>query len=362
MRLEAVTELVDDGVAVCSAVDALAVSRATYYRHQQRAAQDDETVASARPAPARKLADQERQQVLELLDSERFVDKSPYAVFAELLDDDGVYLCSPRTMYRILAQENQVKERRAVRQHPSYSAPSLEATAPNQVWSWDITKLSGPVSWKSYHLYVIMDIYSRYVVGWMIAEHESAELAEKLIATTCERQGVEVDQLVLHSDRGPSMTSKKVAHLLSDLGVTKSLSRPRVSNDNAYSESQFKTLKYRPEFPKHFTGLLHARAFLQTFFAWYNDEHRHSGLGLMTPAMVHHGRVEEVLAQRRKVLEAAVRAHPERFVGGQAVVPAPDERVRLGLVKSSSSPADDADRNHAHGVENLTPSPEEVVQ
>jgi putative transposase len=257
--------------------------------------------------------------------------RPPYTVFAELLDEDERYLCSIRTMYRILAENNEVRERRDVLCHPTCSAPSLVATAPRQVWSWDITKLLGPVTWTYYHLYVIIDIFSRYVVGWMVADRESSELAKQLIWTSCQREGISPNSLVLHSDRGPAMKSKQVAHLLADLGVTKSHSRPHVSNDNAFSEAQFKTMKYRPEFPQRFDSQLHARAFGQHFFPWYNEEHRHSGLGLMTPKMVHEGQFEQVELRRAQVLEGALKAHPERFVRGKVSVPSVPRRVVLGV-------------------------------
>lgn len=254
-----------------------------------------------------------------MLHEDRFVDKAPAEIYAALLDE-GVYLCSIRTMYRILNEHGEVKERRNVLRHPEYTKPELLATAPNQVWSWDITKLKGPVKWTYYYLYVILDIFSRHVVGWMIAHRENAELAETLISETCERQEIDKDQLLIHSDRGSPMTSKAVALLLSDLGVTKSLSRPHVSNDNPFSESHFKTLKYQPTFPKNFGSIEDARAFCQYFFDWYNNEHYHSGIALLTPAMVHYGSAEECNRQRQEVLSAAFDAHPERFVSGHPKV------------------------------------------
>jgi len=250
--------------------------------------------------------------VLSVLHSEEFVDAAPAAVCATLLDQ-GRYLCSPRTMYRLLSAADEVRERRHQLTHPHYQAPELLATAPNQVWSWDITKLRSLVKWTYYYLYVVLDIFSRYVTGWMVATCESAELAKQLLLESCLKQGIELDQLTVHSDRGPSMTSKSVELLLADLGVTRSLSRPHVSNDNPFSESQFKTLKYCPEFPDRFGSLQHARSFSDGFFSWYNKEHRHSGIAMLTPEMVHYGRAEEVIAARRLVLEEAYRRHPERF-------------------------------------------------
>jgi putative transposase len=265
------------------------------------------------------LSAEERQAVLDTLHEPRFMDLPPGEVYATLLDE-GCYLCSERTMYRILAANREVRERRNQLRHPHYAAPELLATAANELWSWDITKLKGPAKWVSYYLYVILDVFSRYVVGWMVAERESAALAERLIATTCERQGIARGQLTLHADRGPSMRSKDVALLLADLGVTKTHSRPYTATDNPYSEAQFRTLKYRPEFPDRFGCLAHARRFCGPFFDWYNTEHRHSGLAMLTPHDVHHGLAEQRLAKRTAVLAMAYATHPERFPHG---VPTP---------------------------------------
>jgi putative transposase len=259
------------------------------------------------------LSADERQKVLAVLHEERFVDKAPAEVFATLLDE-RVYHCSIRTMYRILAGEDEVRERRNVRRHPQYRKPQLLATGPNQVWSWDITKLRGPVKWVLFSLYVILDIFSRYVVGWRIEEGESDELARELIEQSCRKQAIEPKQLIIHADRGGPMKAKTVAQLLSDLGVAKSHSRPHVSDDNPFSEAQFKTLKYRPEFPDRFGSLQDARLFSRQFFPWYNNEHHHSGIGLLTPRVVHYGLAARVIEQRRLVLQRAYQAHPERFV------------------------------------------------
>jgi putative transposase len=255
----------------------------------------------------------ERQALLDVLHSERFVDQAPAEVYATLLDA-GSYLASISTMYRVLRAAGEVAERRRQAAHPPTVKPELVADAPNRVWSWDITKLAGPAKWTYYYLYVILDIYSRYAVGWMVAERESAALAERLLAATITKQHISRDQLAIHADRGSSMASKQVAQLLADLGVTKSHSRPHVSNDNPYSESQFKTLKYRPTFPDRFGSIQDARAFCQQFFGWYNLAHHHSGIGLLTPADVHYGRAEQVQAARAEVLTAAYAAHPQRFV------------------------------------------------
>jgi putative transposase len=255
----------------------------------------------------------ERKQVLDVLRSARFVDKSPAQAWATLLDE-GIYYCSIRTMYRILGAHGEVKERRNQLRHPNYRRPELLAEAPNEVWTWDITKLRGPAKWTYFYLYVILDIFSRYVVGWMVAHRESAALAKRLIAETCSKQEITPEQLTIHADRGPSMRSKTVALLLSDLGVVKSHSRPHVSNDNPFSESQFKTMKYCPQFPERFGCIQDTRGFCGDFFGYYNNEHRHSGIGLMTPAMVHYGRADQVLAARQEALLAAYRVNPERFV------------------------------------------------
>jgi len=298
-----------------AACDALAVPRASFYRRRSSNGSRSQECA-VRPRPDRALTQQERQDVLDELHSERFVDKSPAEIHAALLDQ-GRYLCSERTMYRILAGADEVRERRNQLRHPHYKKPELLATGPNQVWSWDITKLLGPAKWTYYYLYVILDIFSRYSVGWMLASCESSQLAQRLIRESIEKQAVTSDQLVIHSDRGPSMKSHGVAQLLATLGVTQSHSRPHVSNDNPFSESQFKTLKYRPQFPDRFGSQQDAHAFCQDFFHWYNDQHYHSGIGMLTPAMVHYGSAHEVLRQRQQLLDAAYAAHPERFVNGR---------------------------------------------
>lgn len=307
--MELTTQLSTE-VGISAACQSLHVARATFYRRQQPPLAV--SVNPKRHCP-RALTEAERAETLALLRSEEFVDRAPATVHATLLDQ-GRYLCSPRTMYRLLAAQGEAHERRNQLIHPHYQRPELLATAANQLWSWDITKLKGLVKWTYFYLYVVLDIFSRYVVGWMVAARESAELAKQLLLESCQKQSISMDQLTIHSDRGPAMTSKPVALLLADLGVTRSLSRPHVSNDNPFSESQFKTLKYCPEFPERFGSLQHARSFSESFFSWYNQEHRHSGIAMLTPEMVHYGRAEEVLAARRLVLEEAYRKHPERFV------------------------------------------------
>jgi putative transposase len=296
-------------VGIRPACDALDVSRAGFYRWQH----PQEKEPSCRLSPLA-LSFEERHDVLDTLHAERFIDKAPREIYATLLDEKR-YLCSVRTMYRILEEEGELKERRKQVSRPRYTKPEILARAPNEAWSWDITKLKGPVKWTCYYLYVILDIYSRYVVGWMVAHRELAALARKLIAETCAKQMIQPDQLLIHADRGSSMTSKPVTLLMADLGVTKSHSRPSVSNDNPYSEAQFKTMKYRPEFPERFGSIQDARAFCQTFFPWYNTEHYHLGLGLLTPEDVHYGRASRIIEDRKEVLHAAYEKHPERFKG-----------------------------------------------
>lgn len=270
------------------------------------------------------MSKQEVEKVIDVLHEVRFADKSPAQVYAKLLDE-GVYLCSISTMYRILRSRDEVRERRGVLTHPAYERPELLATGPNQVWSWDITKLKGPVKWTYFYLYVIIDIYSRHVVGWLLAPRESAELAKHLIEQTFDRQGVQSSDLTVHSDRGTAMTSKTLALLLADLGITKSFNRPHVSNDNPFSESHFKTLKYQPTFPRRFGSIEDGRAFCRWFFEWYNNEHHHSGIALMTPSTVHYGKGEACNQQRQIILNKAFALNPERFVrGSPQTIPLPE--------------------------------------
>jgi putative transposase len=297
-------------IGVKAACAALIVPRSSLYR--TRTKRPERVVPKISP---RAISAAEKIKVRQELNSERFQDQSPREVFATLIDE-GCYLCSWRSMYRILDENHEVRERRNQLRHPNYTKPELLATAPNQLWSWDITKLLGPSKWTYFCLYVILDVFSRYVVGWMIAERESAALAEELISQTCARQGIERGQLTVHADRGSAMTSKTVALLLADLGVTKTHSRPHVSNDNPYSEAQFKTMKYRPDYPTRFGCLQDARTWAAEFFDWYNREHHHTGLALLTPANVHFHHAEAVLKKRQAVLQAAYEKTPERFVKG----------------------------------------------
>ena len=271
------------------------VSPATFYRRRQSSSASQAVIWPS--VITRALAPKERQTVHDTLNSERFVDQAPTEVYATLLRVSTCARCAP-----CIASSRSIRagERRDQLRHPNYEKPVLLATGPNQVWSWDITKLLGPMKWVYFHLYVILDIFSRYVVGWMLAERESAELAKRLIKETCSKQGIVAEQLTLHADRGTSMKSKPLAMLLSDLGVTKTHSRPQVSNDNPYSESQFKTLKYRPEFPKRFGSIQHARDVCRDLFGWYNTEHYHSGIGLLTPESVHYGRAAMIVDDRRR--------------------------------------------------------------
>jgi putative transposase len=293
----------------------LGLSRSTYYRLSEPAVEKAQKERT-RAKPPRTLSVAEREKVLAVLHEDRFVDKPPGQIYAALLDE-GRYLCSVSTMYRILNANGEVKERRNQLSHPNYKKPELLATGPNQVWSWDITKLKGPAKWTCYYLYVIIDIYSRYVVGWMLASRQTGALAKSLIKETCKRQHIKRSQLIIHSDRGGPMTSKALALLMSDLGITKSLNRPYVSNDNPYSESQFKTLKYRPAFPDRFGCIEDARTSCGDLLDWYNNDHYHTGVALMTPATVHYGRAEQCTAGRQAVLTSAYHGHPERFVNGQ---------------------------------------------
>jgi len=331
------------------ACGAMALPRSSFHRRGRT--QATERPAKLRRSP-RRLSLEERATVLSTLNSERFADCSPAQVYATLLDE-GLYLCSISTMYRILRTERQVRERRAQLQRPLYTKPELLATAPNQVWSWDITRLHGPVKWSYFQLYVILDIFSRYVVGWLVAPRESEALAVTLLEQTCIKQEIGREELIVHADRGSSMTSKSVAFLLADLGVEKTHSRPHVSNDNPYSESQFKTMKYRPEFPRRFASIEEARVFTRSFMDWYNGVHRHSGIGLLTPESVHYGRAGVVTEQRAGVLAAAFAARPDRFVRGAPQPPRPP------LAAWINPPEDEhaALRRHNGRVSSILPLP-----
>lgn len=310
-------EALAEQMPVSRACAALGFARSSLYRQRQSKAAAG---LARRSTPTRALSLEERAAVRATLTSERFADQSPYEVYATLLDE-ATYHCSISTMYRILREQAEVQERRNQLRHPTYTKPELLATGPNQLWSWDITKLRGPATWQYYYLYVILDVFSRYVVGWLLADHESATLAEQLIAESCHKHAIAPDQLTLHADRGAAMTAKSLAHLLSDLGVDQSHARPYTPDDNPFSEAQFKTMKYRPDYPQRFDSQAHAHTWARTFFPWYNQEHHHVALGLLTPAMVHFGQAPAMLAQRQATLTAAYARHPERFVQGPPVPP-----------------------------------------
>ena len=302
-----------------AACAALGVSRATVQR--RRAGLAPPAIPRRRPRPARALSAPQRQAVLDVLHAPDFADQAPAEVYATLLDQ-GIFLCSIRTMYRFLTQHDEVRERRAQLRHPVYQKPELLAEGPNQVWSWDITKLMGPAKWTYFYLYVILDIFSRRVVGWCVADVESAELFRPLLDDAIANHQVPPGQLTLHADRGGPMKAKSTALLLADLGVTRSHSRPHTSNDNPFSESQFKNLKYQPQFPKRFGCIEDARGFSRNYFRWYNEDHHHVGIGLMTPNQVHYGQVDAVYAARQNTLDRACREHPERFVNKAPTPPA----------------------------------------
>jgi putative transposase len=327
-------------VATAPVCEALGLSRAVVYRRRNS---PKAKAKRARPCPARALDSRERQEVLDTLHAERFCDQSPVEAYATLLEE-GRYLCSPRTMYRILADSKEIRERRNQLRHPRYRRPELVATRPNEVWSWDITKLKGPIKWTYYYLYVMLDLFSRYVVGWLLAMSESASLAARLVSESCAKQNIREGELTIHADRGTAMTSKTLAEKLIDLGVNKTHSRPRVSNDNPFSEAQFKTLKYWPGFPDRFDSPQHAREVSRTFFPWYNHEHHHSALSFLTPAVVHHGQADQLLAERHRVRMAAYLERPERFVNGpprlerlpEAVWINPPEKTRHQIAPGST--------------------------
>ncbi len=292
---------------------ALGVSRASLYRCRARLAHPRVSSPLTKSRPPRALNTEERQRVLDLLREPRFADLAPAEIYATLLDE-GAYQCPIRTMYRILAEHGAVRERRNQLRHPAYQKPELLAEDPNQVWSWDITKLMGPAKWSYFYLYVILDIFSRRVVGWCVADAESATLFKALFDDTLAKHAVLPGQLTLHADRGGPMKAKATALMLADLGVTKSHSRPHTSNDNPFSEAHFKTLKYQPEFPQRFGCIKDAKAFCRRFFTWYNQDHHHAGIGLMTPDQVHYGQAHAVHAARQQILTGAYQANPERFV------------------------------------------------
>ena len=310
-------------VGTTKACAGLGVARATHYRQRHPRAPQP-----VRRTPPLQLADAERTMVLDTLLSPRFVDFPPTQVYASLLDE-GRYLCSIRTMYRLLAGQQAVRERRDQRMHPTYARPELVAQAPNDVWSWDITKLKTTLKWTYFYLYVVIDIFSRYVVGWMLSTRETGALARDFVEQIAQRENISPDQLTLHADRGSPMRSKTLNEMLVDLGIEASFSRPQQSNDNPFSESLFKTLKYSPTFPACFDSLEHARAVLTPFFDHYNHHHRHSGIGLMTPASVHRGQATAITAARALTLHRAFALHPERFKGKPPTPPIVPDKVYI---------------------------------
>jgi putative transposase len=332
--MDIVEQLNDPAVPITQACAVLGLSRATLYR--QTAPAKPASLPPRAPSP-RRLSVAEQQGVLEVLHSEEFADQPPPEVYARLLSR-GVYLASIRTMYRLLSASGESAERRALRGPMKHAKPTLIATAPNQIWTWDITKLRGPLPGIFYCLYVILDLFSRMTVGWLLAERESAALAEELFTETVARHGAKPGTLTVHADRGSAMRSDGLAQLLASLGVERSFSRPHVSDDNAFSESQFKTLKYQPDYPARFHSLAHARAWCQEFFLWYNDHHQHSGLALFTPAEVFYARVEEVATRRQIALDAAYGAHPERFPNGPPVVRRPPTSVAINPLPVGEEP------------------------
>jgi len=308
------------GITAAAACAALGVSRATVQRRHARLSAPP-AISRPRPPPARALSAVQQQVVLDLLHAERFADQAPAEIYASLLDE-GVYHCSIRTMYRMLDQNGEVRERRKQLRHPAYQKPELLAERPNQVWSWDITKLMGPTKWSYFYLYVILDIFSRRVVGWCVADAETATLFRPLFDDAIAKHNVPPGQLTLHADRGGPMKAKATALLLADLGVTRSHNRPHTSNDNPFSESHFKTLKYQPRFPQRFGCIEDAKSFCRSFVDWYNQDHHHAGIGLMTPDQVHYGQTDAVHAARQATLDRAFRDNPERFVKKAPTPPA----------------------------------------
>lgn len=316
------TTVAQAGIPVAPLCRAISLSRSAFYRWIRPTCR---TVTDRKPH-WRALTEAERQQTLDVLNLPEFVDKAPAQVVHTLLDQ-GKYLCSERTMYRIMDDHDQVRERRSLARQPVYAKPELVATRPNQVWSWDITRLKTFVKAQYLYLYLILDLFSRFAVGWMLAHHENARLAKRLIAESAFREGIQPKELILHSDRGAPMTARTTHRLLEKLDITPSFNRPRVSNDNPYSESAFKTLKYSPACPDRFVGLTDSRSWAQTLFRYYNYDHKHSGLAYLTPYHVHYGQSQQVVGQRNQTLAAAFALHPERFPNGPPTAHLPPTEV-----------------------------------
>jgi len=331
--MTAVVEQLAEQIGVTGACAALGVPRSRVYRERQ-----PKWEPQPRPTPSHALCADERAEVRAVLNSERFMDHAPRQVYAALLDE-GRYLASVSTMYRVLREHDEVRERRHMRRHPTYKKPELLATAPNQVWSWDITVMRGPRKWEHYALYVVLDIFSRYIVGWMVAEVQTSDLASQLIAESARKQGIEPGTLTLHSDNGSPMKGKPLVALLETLGIDRSHSRPHTSDDNPFSEAQFKTMKYQPDYPDRFDDIEAARAWARTFVAWYNHHHYHSGLNLLTPASVHYGEADAVVQQRQCVMVQAFATHPDRFRRGQPIVNGAPSAVYINPPASSEDVA-----------------------
>lgn len=340
----AAIEQLSQGMAVADACRGLGFPRSSYYRLRSPALPVPSLRAekgTVRRVSDRALTQAERAAIRAMLNSERFMDCTPYVIYATLLDE-GTYLCSVSTMYRILRDYGEVRERRDQRKHPVYKKPELVATRPNELWSWDISWLRGPRPYLYYYIYVILDVFSRYVVGWTIEVVESAEIAHELIAWACHQQGIQPGELTLHADNGSPMKSIPVAHLLEQLGVTRSHSRPYVSNDNPFSEAQFKTMKYQPSYPERFDSQSHARDWARPFFTWYNFVHLHSSIGYVTPAAMHFGHAQALSLQRQEVLNDAFARHPERFVGGQPHPPVVPTEAWINQPTPSCTPEEHA--------------------
>ncbi|HYC77479.1 MAG TPA: IS3 family transposase [Planctomycetota bacterium] len=313
---------------IAAACAALRLPRASYYRSRRARAP-----ARKRPPPPRAIPPAVRREVRDLLVSPRFVDDAPPEIYAQLLDE-GRRPCSVRSMYRILAEDGAIKERRAQVVRPAYAKPELLATAPNQVWTWDITKLRGPAKWTYFHLYVVLDLFSRYAVAWLVADRESAAYAVRLVREAVGREGVAPGELVVHADRGAAMRSKSLAQLCADLDVRRSFSRPHTSDDNPFIEASFKTMKYQPEFPDRFDSFSAAREFCRSYFGWYNREHRHSGIAFLTPETVYRGRTPEVLAARQATLDRDFDENPIRYANRRPRVAALPAAVYINPPKS----------------------------
>jgi putative transposase len=317
-------------VGVQSACQALAVPRSSLYATRRP---KPEVAPRSMTRPPNALTATERAMVLAELNSERFADQTPYEIYPQLLDE-GRYLCSLRGMYRILAENQASRDRRNQLRHPTRPAPQVVARRPNQAWVWDITQLLSTVRYQCFYLYLVLDLFSRFIIVWLIADKQSGDYAQQLLAASFKRFQLQPDQLIVHSDNGGPMTAKPLDWLFSELGIRQSLSRPHVANDNPHAEAGFKTLKYHPTYPDRFEGLRHAHTWMRGFEHWYCYEHHHTALGLMTPAAVHFGMAESLWLKRQAVLQAAYQAHPERFSRGHPAPPRWSEQVGINAPKT----------------------------